>query len=235
MYATLPLARLTKILVWAFIIVAAIIWFVQGEPAKPSDVLKVMSLGVTVTGLVLLVVFAPTGRWSSWRFIWQVFPGLNDAVFPDLNGTWEGTQESNWSKIDVMRKAACQKGALAADFLDSVNLLELPITIEIKASLFELHVYGILPTTDSTSVSAASRLTRSADGRYILYYVFTQETGLISSTDESVHDGAARLVYYRDQFELSGTYWTKRMWQAGLNTAGRLKVMRVDVNRRRFR
>jgi hypothetical protein len=235
MYATLPLARLTKLIVWAFVIIAAIIWLVRGQPATPGDVLKVVSLGVTLTGLLLLVVFAPTGRLSLWRAIWRMVPALNEVIFPDLNGTWEGTQESNWSKIDAMRKAACQKGAAAADFVDDVALLHLPITLEIKASLFELHVFAILPTTDSTSVSAASRLIRSQDGRYILYYVFTQETGLISSTDESVHDGAARLVYYPDQLELSGTYWTKRMWQAGLNTAGRLKMIRIDVNRRRFR
>lgn len=235
MYATLPLARLTKLIVWVFAIVAAIIWLARGQPATPGDVLKVISLGVTVTGLLLVVVFAPTGRWSLWRAVWRKIPALNEAIFPDLNGTWEGTQESNWSKIDAMRKAACDKGAAAADFVDNISLLQLPITLEIKASLFELHVFGILPTTDSTSVSAASRLIRSQDGRYILYYVFTQETGLISSTDESVHDGAARLIYYPDQLELSGTYWTKRMWQAGLNTAGRLKVIRVDVHRRRFR
>lgn len=235
MYATLPLARLTKILVWTFVVVAAAIWLLRGQPATPSDILKVVSLGVTLTGLLLLVVFAPTGRWSPWRFLWRVLPVLNEAVFPDLNGTWEGSQESNWSKIDAMRKAACQKSALAADFADSIDLLQLPITLEIKTSLFELHVFAILPTTDSTSVSAASRLIRSQDGRNILYYVFTQETGLISSTDESVHDGAARLVYYPGQLELSGTYWTKRMWQAGLNTAGRLKVTRVSQTRRKFR
>ena len=190
---------------------------------------------MTGTGFLLLVVFGPTGRLSLWRIIWRIIPALNDTIFPDLNGTWEGTQESNWSKIDAMRKAACQKGAAAVNFVDDVGLLQLPITIEIKASLFELHVFAILPTTESTSVSAASRLIRSQDGRYILYYVFTQETGLISSSDESVHDGAARLVYYPDQLELSGTYWTKRMWQAGLNTAGRLKVTRTNVNRQRFR
>jgi hypothetical protein len=235
MYATLPFARLTKVLVWTFILVAAAIWLLRGKPATPGDILKVASLGVTVTGLVLLIVFAPTGRLSPWRLLWRAIPAMNAAVFPDLNGTWDGTQESNWSKIDAMRKAACQKGALSADFLDAVGLMSLPITLEIKASLFELHVYAILPKTESTSVSAASRLIRSQDGRYILYYVFTQETGLISSTDESVHDGAARLIFYPDQNELSGTYWTKRMWQAGLNTAGRLKVTRVDRNRRRFR
>ena len=235
MYATLPLAKLTKLIVWVFVIVAAIIWLVRGQPATPSDVLKVISLGVTLTGLFLLVVFAPTGRLSLWRVIWRIVPVLNDVIFPDLNGTWEGTQESNWSKIDAMRKAACQKGAAAADFVDDIGLLQLPITLEIKASLFELHVFAILPTTESTSVSAASRLIRSQDGRYILYYVFTQETGLISSTDESVHDGAARLIYYPDQLELSGTYWTKRMWQAGLNTAGRLKVNKTNINRRIFR
>lgn len=211
------------------------IWLLRGGPVTAGDILKVITLGVTVTGLLLLLVFGPTGRWSLWRALWRGMPVLNDIIFPDLNGTWEGTQESNWSKIDAMRKAACQRGAAAADFVDNVQLLGLPITIEIKASLFELHVFAILPKTESTSVSAASRLIRSQDGRYILYYVFTQETGLISSTDESVHDGAARLVFYPDQLELSGTYWTKRMWQAGLNTAGRLKVTRVDVNRRRFR
>ena len=235
MYATLPLARLAKILVWAFVLVTGGIWLVRGGEASPADVLKVISLGVTVTGVMLVVVFGPTGRWSLWRGLWRRIPALNDIIFPDLNGTWEGTQESNWSKIDAMRKAACNKGAAAADFVDAIDLLSLPISLEIKASLFELHVFAILPTTESTSVSAASRLIRSQDGRFILYYVFTQETGLISSTDESVHDGAARLVYYPDQLELSGTYWTKRMWQAGLNTAGRLKVFRVDVNRRRFR
>jgi len=235
MYATLPLARLIKMLLWAFALVAGVIWFIKDQPATAGDIFKVVSLAVTLTGVLLLLIFAPTGRFSVWRFLWRRLPALNDLIFPDLNGTWEGTQESNWSKVDAMRKAACQKGAAAADFVDAVDLLQLPITLEIKASLFELHIYAILPTTDSTSVSAAGRLIKAQDGRYILYYVFTQETGLISSTDESVHDGAARLVYYSSQPELSGTYWTKRMWQAGLNTAGRLKVARVDLDRRRFR
>lgn len=235
MYATLPLARLLKMLVWAFIGVAALVWFVQGQPVTPMDILKVLSLGATLTGLIFLVFFGPTGPWSLWRALWRILPVLNDALFPDLNGTWEGVQESNWSKVDAMRKAACEKRAMATDYLEAIHLLQLPIILEIKASLFDLHVFAILPTTESTSVSAASRLIRAQDGRYILYYVFTQETGLISSTDESVHDGAARLVYYPEQLELKGTYWTKRMWQAGLNTAGRLKVRKIDRKRRTFR
>jgi hypothetical protein len=234
MYATLPLGRLVQMLLWSFIVVASIIWLAQGRPATATEVLRVLTMGVTVTGLLLLVFFGPTGKWSPWRPVWRKLSFLNDFLFPDLNGTWEGVQESNWSKIDAMRKSACSPDHIKADDLDQIALLQLPITLEIKASLFDLHVYAILPTTDSTSVSAASRLIRSQDGRYILYYVFTQETGLISSTDESVHDGAARLIFYNATTELKGTYWTKRMWQAGLNTAGRLQVTRVDVNRRRF-
>ena len=33
---------------------------------------------------------------KTWRTIWRIFPALQTAIFPDLNGIWSGTLVSTW-------------------------------------------------------------------------------------------------------------------------------------------
>jgi hypothetical protein len=76
------------------------------------------------------------------------------------------------------------------------------------------------------SLSAKPRHDQISDQVH-LSYVYQQETPEPAITDEQAHPGAAELVLDPDDiYQAWGTYWTRRSWQKGFNTAGTIEIRR---------
>ena len=67
------------------------------------------------------------------------------------------------------------------------------------------------------------------DGSVTLHYLYKNTTKVPEATDSDSHDGAANLcVEWQDtDIWLEGVYWTNRNWHLGLNTAGKITLMRA--------
>jgi hypothetical protein len=162
--------------------------------------------------------------------IWWCIPSLNRLVFPDLNGRWTGTLNSNWSVIETLLKAATTKGAkIERDDLPLVPLKPVKIELQITASLFTFSVKAKLAGVNGTSYSLTERIQKNDKrDRFELFYLYRQKTPEPLATDEDSHEGSARLDVDTKAWTLDGEYSNRRSWRSGLNAAGLLKVKRVD-------
>lgn len=170
---------------------------------------------------------------APWRMLWRTFPILNKWIFPDLNGVWVGSTQSNWAVIKAMKDAAERSEATDVSSLEAVQLQCDAMAIEIKASLFSVKVFAALSNTggDSYSLTAKPRWVGESE-KLCLTYVYQQSVPEHVVTDESTHLGAADLCLELDNMQhLEGHYWTKRSWRQGLNTAGKLELAKVSERR----
>lgn len=235
MYATVPLPALLKASGFVVLAVFAVLLLLMAVPDTPSDWLRRFTLTLTVAGIAIAVIFGPTSpRWALWRWIWWLFPILNEALFPDLNGTWVGKGHSNWSRVKHLRDSACASKKINPERIDEIPLTEFEIVLFIKASLFDLKILAKLGNTKSTSYSKSARVSKGGDDKFRLDYSYDQQTREIAALDESNHEGAASLVVEQCNRKLVGRYWTRRMWHIGLNTAGNFDLAKVDDGRAKF-
>ena len=235
MYSTVPLPALLKASGFVLLAVLAGVLFGAGIPDTTSDWVRRFTLTLTISGLLIAVVFGPTSfKWAVWRWVWWLFPILNEMLFPDLNGTWVGKGQSNWSRVKHLRDAACASKKIDPEKIDEIALTEFEITLFIKASLFDLKILAKLGNTKSTSFSKSARVSRGGDDKFRLDYSYDQHTREIAASDESNHEGAASLVVEQCNRRLVGRYWTRRMWHVALNTAGNFDLTKVDNGRSKF-
>jgi len=125
-------------------------------------------LGLTVSDwhvirfvpLVVLAIlagfFGPVGYWAPWRIVWRLVPRLN-GWFPDINGVWMGTTESNWPRIAKLLEAAQANGAMTQEELQGIPHQDDAIAVQIKASLFSIRISAGLSSTKGQSHSLAAR------------------------------------------------------------------------------
>lgn len=185
-----------------------------------------------LTGVLLALlsgIFASTGYWAPWRIGWRCFPSLNNW-FPDLNGLWVGSTNSNWPTIKRLVEAAQQGGGLTEQELHDTPEQRDAMAVQIKASLFKLHICAGLSSTEARSYSIVAKPWRQQHtGEVHISYVYKQETPNHAMTDEEAHLGAAELIVKPErQSRAEGTYWTRRSWKTGRNTAGRLVLTRIS-------
>lgn len=177
---------------------------------------------------VLVAIFGPTGRWAPWRWIWRFLPFLNRFVFPDLNGVWIGDTRSNWPTIKRMLDFARSKEEITQSDLHATSEQVDALAVEIKASLFRVQITAGLSNTAGRSHSITVRPRKDTRDNIHLTYVYAQNTPNPASTDVEEYFGAADLEIELDDFErATGTYWTRRNWKMGVNTAGRLELRRI--------
>lgn len=171
--------------------------------------------------------FGPTGYWAPWRIVWRWIPALNRWL-PDLNGVWLGTTGSNWPTIKKMLDGAQAYSVIDKDELHSTQEQVDAMAVQVTASLFRLKVEAGLSSTDGRSHSITAKPRRDQhSGRLHLTYVYEQTSPNPAITDEERHMGAADLTIDPDNLDVAeGVYWTRRNWQIGLNTAGRLELHR---------
>jgi len=193
-----------------------------GVPIPDRFVVRYLPFGVL---LILGGFFGPTGYWAPWRILWRLIPKLNDW-FPDLNGVWVGNTSSNWPTIKRLVKAA-----QSDDRATEQELHELPeqrdaMAVRFTNSLFKLQVRAGLSSTNGESFSITVKPWRDQHtGRIHLSYVYGQQTLNHTVTDEEAHLGAADLeLVAEDYHRAEGTYWTRRAWRTGRNTAGTLEL-----------
>lgn len=180
--------------------------------------------------LVLILFFSGRSRWAPWRLCWRLIPKLNEWIFPDLNGVWAGTAHSNWAAIEKLRSAAASNEKLNLDDLFDLEPTASPIVIQIRSNIFGIQIVSYQANTDSKSRSLSSGIERDAKSEvFLLNYTYRQENSVVSATDSEIHVGAAMLeIEFADLARASGSYWTKRCWEDGRNTAGRISVDKIS-------
>jgi hypothetical protein len=178
---------------------------------------------IGVAGFVLWA-FDATGL---WRPVWSIC-GLNQLVFPDLNGTWTGTILSN-GRIHK-HPDACTKPLPSPDRTNCVSpdpekFVCLPVEVTISMTLLSTDVELIL-CDDLKSESTGESLTRRAglqDPR-LSYQFESKNPG--ASSPEAFHGAGYIDIEINKPIPLRGTYWTNRDWRLGHQTAGEVRLVR---------
>ncbi|MEZ5736673.1 MAG: hypothetical protein R3E09_12920 [Novosphingobium sp.] len=193
-------------------------------------IFRIASGCASICVFILGFVFGSNNPNWIWRTLWKFFPSLNKKVFPDINGVWIGTTQSNWTAIEKVRSAASSGQKLDLDDLFDLGLLKGGIAIVIDAGLFSLRIRSRQAGTSSNSYSLSASVEKFRDEQgFSLSYTYRQENPEYVATDESDHIGAAILNFdYADLNSATGSYWTRRCWLDGRNTAGKLELRRVS-------
>lgn len=173
--------------------------------------------------------FGPTGYYAPWRLLWRLIPSLN-RWFPDLNGVWVGTTNSNWPTVKKLVETALSTGKVTEQDLHDTPEQSDAMAVQITNSLFTLRIAAGLSSTDGESHSITAKPWRHQHtDRIHLSYVYEQHTPNHAATDEETHLGAADLALAKEDFSKgTGTYWTRRSWRTGRNTAGTLELSRLE-------
>lgn len=205
----------TLLRVYATVVgLVALVAFLVRSDSMPTDILSLlrwlwapMATGIAATTLLTLL-----GQTSLFPAVCRL--GLLRKVLPDLDGTWEGTLESNWPQIAARLPHAVPVAG---------KLMPVLATVRIKARLLSVSMTLDAHSKYSSSDTVLVGLERHGAGEgTCLTYVYANRTAKPEGTDSSDHLGAARLHLNDDGgvLTLRGPYWTNRNWQKGLNTAG---------------
>ena len=154
-------------------------------------------------------------------------------MFPLLDGRWEAQLYSNWPLIRRTYETAKAGGPAFDALIDHLTDEEqrernVKAEVIITSSLFLISM--TLRPVGSERVSR-TRFVRPLWRRPELpelSYVFQQEDfGPVANTDERKHFGAGIVSYDPDTGDLRGEYWNNRREDAGLNTAGTIRMKRM--------
>lgn len=228
MYPLLPWKWLSGLLGLAIAIAVYIDDLGQWFGVSVPDTVVVRLLPLILLG-TFSGFFAPTGYYAPWRILWRLVPGLN-RWFPDLNGVWVGTTNSNWPTVKKLVETALSTGKVTEQNLHDTPEQRDAMAVQITNSLFTLKIAAGLSSTDGESHSITAKPWRHQHtDRIHLSYVYEQHTPNHVVTDEETHLGAADLALSTEDFsKASGTYWTRRSWRTGRNTAGTLELSRLE-------
>jgi hypothetical protein len=139
--------------------------------------------------------------------------------FPDLDGMWRGSLESNWPLVSVrLQNAPAQPPSQPV-----------PATLRVKARLLSIHLSLETDSRYSDSETILVGVSKSGGDVPCLTYIYRNRTPSPLSTDSGIHHGAARLELRPENGvpTFRGTYWTDRNWEKGLNTAGAVVFRKV--------
>jgi hypothetical protein len=190
-----------------------------------------------VSILITIALFWLIDATAVWRKVWKWKPQLNEWVFPDINGLWQGNQYSNWPVIQSLKDAAMSNHDIFDCEKSGVELLETAVKVRVKASLFKVQVElkspprspsSNQPYSESKTFVAVPR--KPPEGNFELYYFYKNTTVDPEATDVSSHEGAAKLKIIKDgdEWVMTGENMTNRQWRKGMNTAGHLTLARIS-------
>lgn len=180
---------------------------------------------------------------NCWQFLWKLFPILNRWIFPDLNGTWCVTMDSNWSRqLQTLTAAAGQAPAFDMRACDEAELAPLN-RAELKARITQTFwKIEMVMWSDDPKAPIAKSVIKSVDPFRSqgmepagLFYLFQQDNRSATLSDNNTFYGAARLEYDGEHDQLVGTFWTQRMWLRAMNTAGEVRFLRDTHGRKKAR
>lgn len=185
------------------------------------------------TALLVILFSNPVWRWV-WGHTGPIGRWLSKEIYPDLNGTYDVTLESNWPIVKRMLDASAKNADPFDPFAnnqDAIPLLKVELEAVIEQSWFNITMW-MYPKESGAAIKRSRTLaTIPIRGDSIvekeLIYIFEQENDTRAPTDDPYHEGAARLKINRsDQRILTGEYWNNRAWHRGINAAGRLNLRR---------
>lgn len=143
--------------------------------------IKAAFAGAAILNTLLWLLFS-----FGWCLLWKIFPILNTAVFPDLNGQWK--MNIHWARQGHSGIAEATAN-IKQDFL--------------KISM-EVHSHD----SDSETLLAHPKKDHES-GRPALYYVYRVIPKRISGKLDPAYGGSAVLkVSQRDMLTLEGNYFT---------------------------
>lgn len=189
-------------------------------------------IALAVAAFVTLFFWNPV-----WRFFWKlplIGALLADKFFPDINGDWKITVESNWPTVDAMRQAARDNSSDRFDVLDenatfpSLSKYKFNGRIEQswRSTSLEIFPNPAGPLNDSRTLAVDLIQGTDSEPKRIAWVFRQTNKAQIEATDEDNFLGAALLrVISKD--ELDGYYWNNRSWRKGLNAAGLIKMTRA--------
>lgn len=159
-------------------------------------------------------------------------------MFPRLDGKWKGQLYSNWPRIERTFDTARNGGPPFNAITDQLTPEEearryVEAEVTITSSLF-LIVMTLRPVGSqrASRTRFVRPLWRSPD-RPELSYVYEQEDQQpVSLTDVPEHFGAGIIRYDAETADLFGKYWNDRRADAGLNSAGMIRLTRIVSARR---
>lgn len=230
MYTIFTMTRILKFFLLVYATLMGLISLAWGYPSSFTDVLRwaMLSVGMFTTTAFLLIGWS--GYHAPWRFVFRRCPQMNKWFFPDLNGIWYGRTSSNWTIIEMLRKAAAGQGGLELEGLATVDLMEGEIAMEVKAGLFDIRIRSEVSNTKSDSITLSCYPEKSSKSdSFHINYLYRQTIPQPVSTDEGSHEGAAKCdVIIGDRLKMEGYYWTRRKWREAMNTAGMISVERLS-------
>ena len=217
-------------------------WLETWAQGKPEWVAKIVSwvstssgslVPVIVWGAVATVVVLP-----GWRLIWKLpllGSWLSHRIFPDLNGEWKVTIQSNWPIIEKLKLAAASKETTFDPLQDPVlELLEASFDVKIRQSWFRTDVEFLpnekTPLLSSQTVSVEFQKTENGSRSISWVYEQSNKQGNerpLVVTDQARFYGAAMLTVSDDASKLTGQYWQNRSWNRGFNAAGLIVLKRT--------
>jgi hypothetical protein len=172
---------------------------------------------------------------DAWRIVWTLNPplDLNELVFPDLNGKWEGRILSNGPLHpgpfpDIAQRQTRNDCDKVFGIFDVSRFACLEVKASIVMSLFETDV--TLTLGNITSHSKGVLLTRKKLQYHPqIMYLFEVEQSTVTDSDDRLYKGATVAdITISDKMVLTGAYWTDRNWRSANNTAGLVKLTRVS-------
>lgn len=215
MYQILERTALLRVILFFGIAGFAIAWLIV-QPVDQDGWIHTASFSVSISiALILVLGYSPV-----WRAFWWILPPLNRWVFPDLNGDWETTMESNIGEIAKYHPV----------FKEKKPTTVVPGKITIKQNWFFVTMTFHGNDGYSNSDTIFVRLLRTPESnRFRLAYVYENHTPKQKDTDEQMHYGAgiAEVHQIDGQLQIDGLYWTNRNWPRGLNTAGKVTMIRA--------
>lgn len=210
-------------------------WLAANVPVLGSPFANFLTSRVVagiIWGSIALFIVVP-----GWRLLWKLplaGPWLANRYFPDLNGEWVVTIESNWQIVERLKTAAASDKITFDPFKDErPNLLEASFDVKIKQTWFRTDVTFLpnekTPLLRSETISV--EFFKSVNGNKSVAWVFEQTNQQDNSrplalTDQPRFYGSAVLNLNEDTSELKGQYWQNRSWNLGLNAAGLITMRR---------
>mgnify|MGYP003627850398 CR=1 FL=1 len=198
--------------------------------SNPSGAWNLLFKVALISGFVSLIVI-PLSSPKIFRWLHK-WTGAKHWWFPLLDGVWEGQVHSNWSIVRAMMAAS--KGEREA--FDPVNDTlsndewDEPVNVRmtISSTLLTVALKMEMLGTNRRSSSLVVKLDRDEHRAPRLRYLYRQEDSAFiqAFSDSDTHLGAGELVLTEDGQNLIGRYWTARMAERGLNTAGKLSLKR---------
>lgn len=155
---------------------------------NPPGVLRCASLVATV----LLVIGVPIAD-HLWPRLLRRLPWLETLTFPNLNGCWRGTLQSNWK-----------------DPATNIQIGPRDVVVEIRQNLLSVSV--ALGTSESRSLSTWCRLEPNHAARiFRLRHLYENEPQAGVAHQSSKHEGMCWLEFRPDDpGKLTGQYYTYR-------------------------